>query len=169
MDSPRRFALDASVLIDLHVGRLLVEFFRLPYRFLAPDVTIAELEAPDGESLIRHGLESVELSGEHVSAVNALRAENRRVSVNDLFALVLARDQGVALLTGDRRLRGLAEREQIMVHGTLWILDEMVRLNTASPQLAGAALTAMLASGSRLPGTECLRRLRMWTKARTDM
>lgn len=125
---------------------------------------IAELEAPDGESLIRYGLESVELSGEQVSAVIALRADNRRVSVNDLFALVLARHQGVTLLTGDRRLRQLAERQQITVHGTLWILDEMVRLNTASPQLAGTGLTSMLASGSRLPATECLRRLHLWTK-----
>jgi predicted nucleic acid-binding protein len=94
--------------------------------------------------------------------VVALRARYRRVSANDLFALVLARALGVTLLTGDRHLRKVAEQEGVEVHGTLSVLDEMVRLGVVAPAGAAEALERMLERGSRLPKAECRRRLRKW-------
>jgi len=63
-DSPSLRIVDANILIDLHGGGLLREFFRLPFRLVAPDVIIAELQDPDGEMLVEHGLESAELAGD---------------------------------------------------------------------------------------------------------
>ena len=62
---------------------------------------------------------------------------------------------GASLLTGDRHLRAAAEQEGVPVHGTLWLLDEMVRLAVVSPRLAAQALERMLERGSRLPLDEC--------------
>jgi hypothetical protein len=89
-DSPPLCIVDANILIDLHVGGLLQELFCLPFRLAAPDVTIAELEEPDGEMLVGYGLESVELTGDQVLEVMALLPRSRSVSTNDLFSLVLA-------------------------------------------------------------------------------
>ena len=48
------------------------------------------------------------------------------------------------------------------VHGTLWLLDEMVRLAVVPPRLAAQALERMLEHGSRLPLNECQERLERW-------
>lgn len=159
---PSQCVLDTNVPIDFHRGGLLEVLFRLPYDFLAPDVIIAELEVPAGRALITLGLRSVSLSGEEVLEVLALADRHRRPSVNDLFALILARTRGATLLTGDRALRALAEAEGLEVHGSLWLLDALVRLKIATPWEASAGLNLMLAHGSRLPERECRLRIRRW-------
>jgi uncharacterized protein YacL len=163
-DSPSPCIVDANILIDLHGGGLLREFFRLPFRLVAPDVIIAELHDPGGEMPIEHGLESAELAGDQVLEVAALLVHYRSVSTNDLFALVLARTLKATLLTGDRHLARVAALEKVPVHGTLWVLDAMVRLEVIAPSQAAQALQRMLARGSRLPQTECQRRLQKWRK-----
>jgi predicted nucleic acid-binding protein len=165
--SPSLCVVDANILIDLHIGGLLREVFALPLRLVAPDVTIAELDEPDGKGLLAYGLGSETLPGEQVLEVIALRARHRQVSANDLFALVLARALKVTLLTGDRHLREVADEEGVEVHGTLWVLDEMVRLGVVTPSHAAEALERMLARGSRLPEVECQRRIQEWMNCST--
>ncbi|MDY7078868.1 MAG: DUF3368 domain-containing protein [Chloroflexota bacterium] len=161
VDSPL-YIVDANILIDLYVGGLIQECFSLPYRFVAPDVVIAELQEPDGHTLTTYGLQSAELSGEQVLEIMALRVRHLALSAEDLFALVLARTLQVPLLTGDRRLRELAAQENIPVHGTLWVLDELVRLRVITPVRASKALEEMLTHGTRLPQAECQNRLERW-------
>ena len=164
-DSPSLCIVDANILIDLHIGGLLREFFGLPFRLVAPDVIIAEVDEPNSALLTEYGLESAELSGDQVREVYALLVNCRSVSANDLFALVLARVLNVPVLTGDRHLTRVAAQEGIVVHGTLWVLDEMVRLEIVVPSRAAEALERMLERGSRLPCAECQRRFHLW-KAR---
>jgi predicted nucleic acid-binding protein len=153
---------DTSVLIDLHVGRLLKPVFQLPLFLMAPDVLIAELQEPRGDLLVDYGLTRIELSGDEVQEVYRLATLYRGPSVNDLFALVAAKTMGALLLTGDRHLREAAEREGVLVHGTLWLLDEMLRLAVIPPLVAAQALERMLEKGSRLPWDECQTRFRQW-------
>jgi rRNA-processing protein FCF1 len=160
--SPSQLIVDANVLIDLHMGGLLRDLLKLPYAFAAPDVIIGEMQVPDGSLLTGYGLHSLEATGQEVREVAALAAEHRNVAANDLFALVLARSRKATLLTGDGRLRRLAEQTGIPVHGTLWALDEMVRTSVVTAPQAAVALSAMLAGGSRLPHDECQKRLRRW-------
>jgi len=161
-DSPSLCVVDTNILIDLHVGGLLREVFRLPFQLMGPDVIIAELQEPDGESLVEYGLQKGEFSSAQVQEVASLVAQHCQVSANDLFALVLARTLKVMLLTGDQRLRRIAGQQGVVVHGTLWVLDEMVRLKVIAPPQAAQALEQMLARGSRLPKAECQRRLQQW-------
>ena len=137
-------------------------FFALPYHFSAPDVIIDELEDPDGGLLMGYGLQRGELSGERVLEVYELSGYHRNIALNDLFALVLAASIGVTLLTGDNRLRTLAAKHNVRVHGTLWVLDEMVARNKLKPVEAHRALTKMLEHGSRLPNKEYQVRLKNW-------
>ena len=123
MDFPPLCVVDANILIDLHIGGLLREFFHVPFRLVAPDVIIAELHDPDGEMLTEHGLQSETLSGAQVQEVASLVACHRRVSANDLFALVLARTLKAMLLTGDRRLRQIADQQGVLNDGGLRGVD----------------------------------------------
>ena len=162
--SPSTCVPDSSLLIDLHAGGILREFFTLPYRFIAPDVIIEELQEPDGTELLGHGLHRAELAGDQVREVSELRVRYPRPSVNDLFALVLARHLGAILLTSDGSLRQAASQENVLVHGTLWVLDEMVRQEIMPAVHLADSLRLMLARGRRLPQDECERRLKQWTR-----
>ena len=105
---PSKCVLDTSLLIDVYIGEIIVEFFQLPYSFVAPDVIIAELQEPDGKILMELGLRQGELIGSQVLEVIRLRELYRQPSVNDLFALVLARVLSATLLTSDGGLRKAA-------------------------------------------------------------
>lgn len=166
MESSRlKLVVDTNVLIDLYWGNVLNEFFTLPYEFFSPDVIInEELKYPDGEELLNLGLQSYEMDAKGVQEVYNLAEEHRNIAVNDLFAFVAAKKEGFLLLTGDERLRKLAEGNGITVHGTLWVLDRMVEIGILSRKKAVCALCAMLEKGSRLPKEECKKRLRNWKR-----
>jgi len=92
---------DTSVIIDFHLGGLLPNLFELPFRFLAPDAIIAELQGPEGAEVMILGLSKHELSMNQLLEVMRLSPKHTRVSLNDLQAFVLARDLEITLLTGD--------------------------------------------------------------------
>ena len=165
MTSRSRFIIDTNVLIDLHTGSILNSLFALQYVFIAPDVIVAELQDPPGSDLLPLGLQSAEFSGKQVLEVMSLAEHHPNIAINDLFALVLAKSRGLILLTGDRRLRDLATKHDVDVHGTLWILDEMVKTGVLKPAEAGRALHTMLDHGCRLPQAECVERLKVWAGA----
>ena len=164
MTSPSLYIIDANILIDLYRGGILPEAFHLSVKLAAPDMVIVELKEPDDQLLIRYGLQSVTLSGAQLQEVIELRTRYRGVSANDLSALVLARALQTTLLTGDRHLRQAANREGVIVHGTLWLLDEMVHQRAVTPLRAAEALKQMLKRGRRLPQEECSARLRKWER-----
>jgi predicted nucleic acid-binding protein len=163
-DSLPLCVIDTSVLINLHTGGVLQALFYLPVHLSAPNVLVEELVEPDGPTLVTCGLTSYGLSSDETLEVQHLRARYHGPSVNDLFALVLAKTLDATLLTGDAALRSAAEQEGVPTHGALWLLDEMVCLAVIPPQLAGRALERMLAKGSRLPSGECEERLNRWRR-----
>lgn len=160
------FVTDANVLIDLHVGQVLREMLSMPLGFFAPDVIVAELEVPDGNTLLRAGLRQESLPREGVNAAVELMAEDSRISVQDAFALTLAERSGRVLLTGERRLRELAQKRGVTVHGTLWILEQMVEAGALTRKRAAEALEKMLGSGCRLPENEARSLIRRWRAAK---
>lgn len=154
--------IDTSVLIDLDQGVVLRSFFSLPFRFIVPDLLLAELKRPDPSSLTTLGLEVVHLTGEEVRRVYDIRAEIPRLSAPDTAAFVTAEAHGSLLLTGDARLRDYAEEHGVAVHGILWALDWMYDEGRVTGGAAACALRRMLTSGSRLPEGECSVRLKRW-------
>ncbi len=164
MGSPPVWVVDANIVIDLHRGDVIEHVFRLGVRLVVPDVIIDELLEPDGAALESLGLKNFGLSSQQVQEVVDLIPRYPGASTNDIFALVLARTLGAPLLTGDKHLRRAAEEQGVTVHGTLWLLDEMVREGVIPKRRAAEALTQMLAYGRRLPKNECARRLREWAK-----
>lgn len=156
---------DTNIIIDLHRGGVLREFFRLPYTIFAPDVIVAELLEPAGKILLDLGLQSMGFSGAEVMRVIELSRNHPEVSINDLFAMQLAEIEGIMLLTGDKRLRRIAEQEHdLQVHGTLWVLDQLIKRKLIPPSEAFNALRRMIQSGSRLPKPECERRIHKWSQ-----
>ncbi len=132
---------DASCLIDLHKVRLLPVMLRLPHRFIVPPPVrfseMLDLTNREWRGLEQAGLVAPDPHFEQVAEVLALRTEHPALSLADCACLVEARhNDDAVLLTGDRRLRRVAEAAGLCVHGVLWIVDELWR--------AGACCAARL-------------------------
>jgi len=136
---------DSSCLIDLRKASLLDTFLRLPYEFLIPNTLFEEellkFTAAQKKALIHSGLKVMDLPGERVLRAQEVLQNNPQLSVHDGFAFALAESHpGCILLTGDSRLRTLANQHAMEVHGVLWVLDEIHRIGVTSAATLLAAL-----------------------------
>ena len=156
---------DASSVIDLFKGRLLLATLELPYRFILPfpirHSELLDLNHRQWRRLDDAGLETFNLPAALVIEAQQVRGAHPRLSLNDCFCLVTVRhqDRGM-LLTGDKRLRRAAEVEGMRVHGVLWVIDQ---LHQAGVCCAARLVTALERwrddPAVFLPGREILARL----------
>lgn len=151
---------DTSVLVDLKRGSLLEAAFGLPYRFVVPDLLYErELRKHGGHELVELSLVVADLTGEQVELAQAYRREKPALSSPDVFALALAKTEGGTLLTGDKRLRSLAEEKRIACHGLLWLFDEMHFEGIAADALIAGLQAIRAHPRCRLPPREVNKRL----------
>lgn len=157
---------DTSVLVDLDRGDLLEALFRLPFSIGVPDVLfVSELAKWRGEALVSFGLTVLELDSTGVGIAQDYAARSGRISVPDAFALALAKTGGYTLLTGDGRLRALADQEHVPCHGLLWVLDQLESGTLVGPERLLEALKRISASHRvRLPADEVVIRLERYRR-----
>ena len=164
MPDLKKLILDTSICIDLYHGKLLKAVLQLQRKIVLPDVIIAELEEPAGELLLKIGFIQEGTSGEETEDIIALRNEYANPSTNDLVALYLARRNACYLITGDNALRNAAKQEGVTVHGLLWLMDALVKLEIINKSKASEALKSIIEAGSWLPKRECEERFKKWHK-----
>ncbi len=152
---------DANVIIDMVDGDVLRQFFRMPLEICVPDLLYAAELEPYIPDLSALGLQVRPLSPETIQYVDELGTRGIALpSINDQLALGLAKQERCTLLTGDQMLRRLAEAEGIAVHGTVWLMNEMISHRLVTPASAVRHLRLMLRNGSRLPLREIRRMLK---------
>jgi predicted nucleic acid-binding protein len=142
---------DASVLIDVEHGELTGAMFSLPFQFVVPDILFFEELSEKHEHLLQFGLINKSMSGELVAEAYDLHQKHMKPSVNDMLALTLAKHEGCQLLTGDKALRAVAEQFNVEVHGTIWLVEQMLCNKKISIEFARVAFARMKSSGSHLP------------------
>ena len=142
---------DANILIDLEEGKLIELMFRLPYQFKIPDILFEEELESEHEYLLELGLKLGVLTSETMVYAMELVPKYAGASRNDCFALALAAQEQCTLLTGDKALRQAAEAEAVLVRGTLWLVELLVRQELISINQAREAYQRMKNSGRRLP------------------
>lgn len=147
---------DANILIDMEAGELLADMFRLDYRFGVPNILYEEELKDRHPELLRYGLSPMGLTPNSIAVVAELIQKYRGfgVSTNDVFALTLARQEQTTLLTGDSRLKQVCLAEGVDVHGTVWLIGEMLEANIIGHADAARAYAGMQAAGSRLPAKD---------------
>jgi rRNA-processing protein FCF1 len=160
--APLQCVVDSNVIIDCHVGQVMRAVFSLPLSLMATEFLIAELDEPDGHELKRYGLVAYHLSEANIKEIMRLKSLYPGPSIADLSALAAAKTVDAILLTGNKHLRNAATKEGVSVKGTLWLLDELVRLEVLTPLVAAQSLRLMLSRGRRLPRDECKARLIQW-------
>lgn len=157
---------DANILIDMIVGGLLDELFWLDYEFGLPDVLFEYELHQNHPDLPGKGLRVMPLEPQAVEETFDLHQRYRRsgVSVNDCMALALAKQESCPLLTGDAALRQVSMMEEVEIHGTLWLVGELLEAGVVTVERAARAYDAMREDGSRLPWQEVESQLRRYRR-----
>jgi predicted nucleic acid-binding protein len=153
---------DANIIIDMNTGELLRPMFRFDATFAVPDLLFEEELQADHPELPQLGLKLLELREETITYASQLIAKHHALgaSTNDLLALALASQEHCPLLTGDQRLRQAGQIEGIEVHGTLWLIDQLLQAKTVSLRQAKVGYEKMRKAGRRLPWNDVEHQLR---------
>ena len=153
---------DTNILIDVEDGNLTPLIFRLPYEITVPDV-LFELELKEQHShLLQAGLKIKSLTAEFVQRTEILSAKYPGPSLMDQYTLALALQEKSPLLTGDKDLRSAAKAEGVEVHGTLWIVEELLKAKIIEQSQARNSFDSMKSKGSRLPWIDVENLLEKW-------
>ncbi|MDI6699569.1 MAG: hypothetical protein QME85_11655 [Candidatus Saccharicenans sp.] len=126
------------------------------------DLSKEELIYPEINTLISPGLQIIELDRQDIKRIIMRGEKYPALTVSDRAHLVLSKRKSAVLITGDRHLRQAAENEGITVHGTLWLIDELVSRCLLTPKRAAEAMQEMINKGSYLPAAECQKRIKLW-------
>lgn len=145
---------DACVLIDMECGELTNAMFSLSCQFAVPDILFAEELEQRHAHLSQLGLRCKTMSGDLVAEAYSLHQKYVRPSVNDMLALILAKHEDCPLLTGDKALRDAAKDLNVEVHGTIWLVKQILEDKKITVEVARVAFQRMRDSGSRLPWSE---------------
>lgn len=158
---------DANILIDLYEAGLLEAFFRLGFESHSTDLILNEIDQPVHGYVQSGQIRQHSLTPEQLEQTFSIQSVSEKgVSLPDCLALWLVKELGNAtrLLTGDAKLRQSAENKGIIVHGLLWVFDQIVEKQIISPNKMAARLAELLSRGSRLPKNECQKRTTDWQK-----
>ncbi|MCO5977781.1 PIN domain-containing protein [Ideonella oryzae] len=158
----RVYISDTNIWIDFGNAGLLDALFALPLTFVSTEFVVDELDKPSSAELLARGLTVESLSEEAVAELFELMDQHGNSSLADVSCYLVAKAQGMPLLTGDGRLRKQAAKDGLEVRGALWLLDQLVALHIISTAHAAASLQAMLDAGARLPQADCAHRRAMW-------
>lgn len=141
---------DANILIDLEIAGLAERTLGL-FSCAVPDLLFYQELAERHGYLLHSGLELKELDPLQIARLMELVRKYPRPGRIDLATLVLAEAQGCPLLTGDASLRAAAAIENVEVHGTLWLVEQLVTRGGLSVTGAIAAYAELRSAGRRLP------------------
>lgn len=154
-----RFVVDSSCLISLHTGSVLAQFFALTRDIFTSDFIADELTQPPTVELRQYGLQVMKLAESEIDQVDQIVSHNPRLSLQDASVVVLAQRLEATVLADDRPLRDFAAAQGLAVHGSLWVLEELVNNGQISAEQLCEALDKMIEAGQRLP-EEAVRELR---------
>ena len=145
---------DANIFIDLEEGNLTRKFFKLPFKIIVPDILYEEELAYSHNDLLSLGLKPTSLTSNSITNLQSLTIQYPATSRNDCFALQLAKQETCPLLTGDKELRKAAEKEKVVVKGTIWIVEQLILLGLISLKDAKNAFREMRFKSRWLPWEE---------------
>lgn len=157
---------DACLLIDLAEADLLGLWFGLGIETYATNLVLAEVSIPAQKAKIDPFVEAKMLKQQVLTSEELIQAvqllDRNGISLADASACFLAKKLNAPLLTGDRRLRSVAEAREVETHGLLWVFDLLVEKEILAKLEAAERLECLIRRGSRLPQGECTARIKKW-------
>jgi len=137
---------DANVFIDMELMGLFELWTALGYQTFTTSMIEVELRrGGHSEALAYLATDSIDVLEPDTGAVEELQhALDKSVSLQDASVLFVALQYDAMLLTGDKRLRANAELLEVECHGSIWILDQLVKSGNLQGKVAAAKLIRLL-------------------------
>lgn len=147
---------DSSVFFDIIKIHALPEFFALDFEICTTDFVKGEiLESEQREQIelfIRsQQLTVFKLSGKEIEEVENFKTKRFFKTLIDRTVLWKAKQLECPLLTGDAKLRSEATEQGITVHGSLWVIQQMVVSRVVTANAGIEFLEKLKMSNDRLP------------------
>ena len=162
----KKVILDANVCIDLLKVDLFEPFLRMKWEKHITDMVFTEIKEPNVQQMIdavdENRLNLVSLEGKEQHKLYEIRGNHPALSIPDCSCYYFAKDNSLTILTGEKPLTNIAKEENIKVHGTLYVLLEMVNANVITESKAHRKLTDLIKKNPRLPTGECNKLLKRW-------
>lgn len=123
---------DTNVFFDIIKIGALPEFFSLDYYICTTDFVLKEIllsgQSEQIESFIRaKSLTIFVLSADEIDIVSNLKTKRSFKGITDKSVLWKAVELSCPLLTGDKKLRSEAEDMGIEVHGSIWVIETLIK------------------------------------------
>lgn len=156
---------DTNILIDLYNSKLLEHCQLLGFDFRTLDLVIAEIEDEAELIAIKKNIDNgilkvYSLDGLQMMTVVQNKYDNQdkcNLSIEDFAVMQYAKDNNCRLLTGDKKLRKTAEKNNVKVSGILYIIDNLI--GKIDNQKLIESLELLLQSNDRLPKKDILERI----------
>lgn len=161
---------DTNIFIDMYSIGLMELMCDLPYEIHTVDFVVAEIISEDQrqafQSLISQNRIHVKsFSSQEVGEIYGEYMEvSSNLSIVDCSVCYYARKHQVPMLTGDRRLRKYAESQSVVVHGILYLFDELVAHEVLATKTAAEKLELLMQINACLPKAEITERIQRWRK-----
>lgn len=159
---------DANIFIDMHRVGMIDCIFTLPCTIHTTDFVFRELL----DDALRTKLFDYEKAGklyikrfsaDEIQDLSLFRVEERaRLSFPDMSIWYYAYKENGMIITGDKALRRKAEKDDIEVHGILYLWDLLVVNGIVDSFSASRRLMHLCSFNKRIPKNECQKLINSW-------
>ena len=155
---------DTNILFDVIKIGALPEFFSLDYEICTTVFVMHEILPFAQRELVETFIRAKKLTvynftEEEIEAVQNFDTERSLKRFTDKSVIWKSLQLNCPMLTGDQRMREVAEKMNIEVHGSIWIVDELVTKSLISSDKAVELFEQLLLTNSRLPKDEIEKRI----------
>lgn len=150
---------DSSVFFDIIKIQALPEFFDLDIEVCTTDFVQKEILESEQRKQIEHfirlkKLTVFEMSAEEIDEVIQFKTNRVFRTLIDKTVLWKAKQLGCPLLTGDAKLRNEATEQGVKVHGSLWVVMQLVKHEIVDKKKGIDYLEKLRIINDRLPVEE---------------
>lgn len=122
---------DTNIFFDIISIGALPEFFSLDYEICTTVFVIQEIRQSDQQEAIEvfiraKDLTLIEFDSDEIVQIEEFKTSKNFKGITDKSVLWKALKMNCPLLTGDRKLRSEAENQGVEVHGTIWVIENLV-------------------------------------------
>jgi predicted nucleic acid-binding protein len=147
---------DVSVFFDLYQLEVLPEFFALELEVHTTNFVYNEIvnseQRNEFELFVRSKkLHIIKITAEEEQKIYSMQLSRSNWSFPDKTVLWKAMQLKCALLTCDNKLRIEAQSKGLEVHGSIWVLSELIEQNVISKSKGVELLELMKVVNARLP------------------
>jgi rRNA-processing protein FCF1 len=126
---------DTNLLIDLIKTNTLEAFFKCPFEIHTNELVLSEIRDSDQKQpldllVAAKKLHVSEFGIEEIEQIRRLETKHKLTGIVDKSVIVQAEKMRCCILSGDGDLRKEAILRKIEVHGSIWVLRQIIQYET---------------------------------------